>query len=101
VGKAGKYHCPVQTRLARLAAEPALPAEPAKGGQRGFGGQGGEWPVTCPPNPPKAGKAGLYRMAFGQHQANASDGGLVALPAKGFANLGGRSMRVRRASNGN
>jgi hypothetical protein len=29
-----------------------------------------EWLVTCPPNPPKAGKAGLYRMAFGQHQAN-------------------------------
>jgi hypothetical protein len=48
--------------------EPALPA---------FGGFGGrsmrvciEWLVTCPPNPPKAGNAGLYRMAFGQHQAN-------------------------------
>jgi hypothetical protein len=29
-----------------------------------------EWLVTCPPNPPKAGNAGLYRVAFGQHQAN-------------------------------
>jgi hypothetical protein len=45
-----------------------------------------EWLVTCPPNPPKAGKAGLYRPEGtrptpGQHQGSVGKAGSYPCPS--------------------